>query len=511
MRLGIIDIGSNTIRLVVWELYGKGFYRIIEEIKENVRIGQDGHIPVISEEKIIAALAVLKKFKKFAANLQVGRTIVVATDPVRRVDNREDFLERIRLETGYVPIVLNEYEESYMDFRGVTGSMEVQNSLMVDIGGSSTELVWIRNNELMESASIPYGTLTLTERYHLEDIVTSANHQAMDQLLDSEFRQIPWLFSQPFKTMILVGGSARAIGRMDRNRKHYPLSLTHNYTLLDLDINMLYTQLMTKNAHGRARLPGLEMDRADVILGAMAIIKSLCGLTGLTELRVSGNGLREGILYEHIRSNYEYYPERLDASIYSILARHNMDVAHAEHVYKLSNKLFQALQDEKQFPAEWGDVLKCAAMLHDTGMSIRYYDHERHSFYLILNSEINGLNHREILMAALAASFHRKNNDDLPLAPYSHLINRLDINIAERLGLLIALAETFEKNLNGHIFDLDVEVRNDQITVFPISYEDLETELAEASKLIPRFSQVFRKNLEIIPRILTQEPERQDT
>ncbi len=506
MRLGIIDIGSNTIRLVVWELYGKGFYRIIEELKENVRIAQDLQGSVLSEEKIGEALTALTKFRQFVDNLKVGRTIVVATDPVRRISNQADFIKRIYDTTGFEVLVLDEYEESYLDYRGVTGSMEVRNSLMVDIGGSSTELVWIKDNELIESTSIQIGTLTLTQLFQLEDIVSPANHLAMDQLLHRELGKIPWIANNDFHTMILVGGSARAIGRLDRHRKHYPLTLTHNYTLEDLDINQLFNQLMTKTAHGRAKLPGLEMARADVILGAMAIVKALCSLSGLTELRISGNGLREGILFDHIRANYEFFPDKLEASIYSILARHNMETRHSEHVFKLSAKMFMALVDDKQFPLMWYDVLKCAAMLHDTGMSIRYYDHERHSFYLILNSEINGLNHKEILMAALAARYHRKTEDELSLAPFSSLVNRMDINIAERIGLLIGLAESFEKNLNGNVFDVEVTSTDDAIHVHALSHEQIGPELQEAAKLQTKFTQAFRRRLELSSGALPASP-----
>lgn len=500
MRLGIIDIGSNTIRLVVWELYGKGFYRVIEELKENVRIAQDLTGPELSEGKIQEALEALVKFQRFVQNLNVGRTVVVATDPVRRISNQADFLARIQSATGFEVLVLDEYEESYLDYRGVTSSMEIRNSLMVDIGGSSTELVWIKDNELMESTSVQIGTLSLTRQFDLADIVSPENHRAMEHLLAEELGRIPWIRSNEFQTMVLVGGSARAIGRIDRHRKHYPLTLTHNYTLEDLDINQLFNQLMTKTAHGRAKLPGLEMARADVILGAMAIVRSLCQLSGLTELRISGNGLREGILFDHIRSNYEFLPDKLEASVYSILARHSMEVRHSEHVFKLSARMFLALTDEKQFPLMWYDVLKCAAMLHDTGMSIRYYDHERHSFYLILNSEINGLNHKEILMAALAARYHRKTEDELSLASFSQLINRMDINIAERIGLLIGLAESFEKNLNGNVADVEVVQTADAIRITALSSEDIGPELVEAAKLAPKFSQIFRKKLELASR-----------
>lgn len=500
MRLGIIDIGSNTMRLVVWEIYGRGYYRIIDEIKETVRLGSQANDPEIAADKMKKAAVLLQEFRTFSQNLRVDKTIVMATTAVRQASNREEFLDYIKAESGFSPVVLSADEESYLDYYGVASSMEVENSLLVDVGGSSTELVWIRNNKLIESASIPIGTLTLTEQFDLEDIVTSQNHTAMEEKLRLEIKKIPWLFGSGFKTMILVGGSARAVGRIDRYRKRYPLSITHNYTLLDLDVQELFNQMMTKTAYNRSKIQGLEKSRADIIMGALAILKNLCSLTGLQELRVSGKGIREGKLYQYIKANYDPFPDMLDASLNAILERHCLDTAHAYHVLKLSAKLFQALKNPRDLPESSYEILKCAALLHDSGMSIRYYDHEIHSQYIILNSEINGLNHKEILLAALAARFHRKNETDLPIAAYSQLINKLDLRLAEKLGLLIGIAESFERNLNGNIFDLECIVSDDKITIYPMARQNIDIEIEAASKMKDKFREIFQKDLVLIAK-----------
>lgn len=501
MRLGIIDIGSNTMRLVVWEIYGRGFYRIIDEVKESVRLGSQSHDPAITSDKIKQAAVVLKEFRTFAENLLVDKTIVMATEAVRRATNRAEFLQYIGAETGYIPTVLSAEEESYLDYLGVTSSMEVENSLMVDIGGTSTEIVWIKNNKIIESTSIPIGTLTLTEEFDLEDIVTSQNHSAMTTKLHQEFGRIPWLVGSGFKTMILVGGSARTVGRIDRYRKRYPLSITHNYTLQDLDVSELFNQMMTKSAYSRSKIQGLEKSRADIIMGALGILKTLCSLTGLSELRISGKGLREGMLYKYIKSNYDPYPDMLDASLNAILERHRLDSNHANHLFKLSAKLFNALMDPRDLPQSSLEILKCAALLHDSGMSIRYYDHEVHSFYIILNSEINGLNHKEILLAALSARFHRKNNVDLSIAAYSQLLNQMDLKIAERLGMLVGIAEALEQNLNGIVEDLECIVTANAVTIIPIAHQNIDIEITSVLKMKDRFQQFFKKELILVPRI----------
>lgn len=495
MKFGIIDIGSNNVRYAVWEIYGKGYYRMIDEIKENVRLGAETLSPSISPDRINAAVAALRRFRDFSESLDVSRTVVVATEAVRRASNREEFLNRVREEVGYDPIVLSEYEEAYLVYKGVTGSMEVKNSLMIDIGGTSTELVWIKDGEMMESASFPIGTITLTEKYQLQNIVNPKNHTAMEESLKEAFGSIPWIRDKGYETLISVGGSARTMGRIDRHKKRYPITLTHNYTLNDLDINQMYYSMLTKDAHMRSKTDGLERDRSDIILGALSITNTILKITGLQEIRISGKGLREGILFEHLNAEYERYPNMLDASIYSVLARHDMDTSHAEHVLKLTFAMFDGLKEVHRIAPTYRDIVKTSAMLHDVGMSITYYDHEKHSFYIILNSEINGLNHREVLLAAFAAKFHKKYDSGLSITVFSHMINKLDLFIAEKIGILIALSEAFDRNLRGLVRDVECRVTEESVILTPISDEDISTEIIEAMKVSEKFRELFKKTL----------------
>lgn len=497
MRLGIIDLGSNNVRFAVWEIYGNGYYRMIDELKENVRMGANTENPYIDELKVGQAIETLKRFKKFSESLKIGRIIVVGTEALRRSPNKDEILERIYNETGFKVIVLSAYEEAYLVYKGVVGSMVVKNSLMMDIGGTSTELVWIKDGEMMESTSIPIGTITLTEKYGLENIVSPKNHSLMEEALNKAFSSIPWLKDKGFERLICVGGSARTIGRIDRHKKRYPINLTHNYSLNDLDLNQLYLSLLTKDAHTRSKVDGLHKDRSDIILGALAITSTILKITNLQELRISGKGLREGILYEHLNANYERIENMLDASIYSILARHEANIAHAEHVYSLTYRLFENLRNIVKIDDAYLDILKTAAMLHDVGMSITYYDHEKHSFYIILNSELNGINHKEILLAAFAAKFHRKFNSEMHISAFSGLMNKLDLHLSERIGILIALAEAFDKNLNGVIYNVSCEELDDKVIVKAHSHEDITIEIMEANKIKDAFLYLFKKELVI--------------
>lgn len=497
MKLGVVDLGSNNVRLVIWEIYGDGYYRIIDELKENIRLGSDAELKLIPKLKVEIMLDTLSKFNKLCESMEVDKTIVVATESLRRAENSASIISKVKETTGFEILVLSEIEEAYLDYKGVSGSMIIENSLLVDIGGTSCELAWIKDNELVESTSIPVGTLNTTEKFSLSDIVTQKNHIQLEEYIHNAISSIEWIKGNKFKTIILVGGSARTIGRIDRFRKRYPLTITHNYTLEDVDIVSMYSSLMTKNAAGRSKTPGLEEDRADIILAALAVIKEVSQATGTTELRISGKGLREGILFDYINANYKVNPDMLEKSVYSILYRHDLNIGHAEHVTKLSRILFDSLKPVHKLSEDLTPVLYTASMLHDIGMSIRYYDHEKHSFYIILNSEINGLNQKEILLAGYSAMFHRKVDTDLSMASYSHILNRFDVLSSEKMGILIALAESFEKNVQGVVYDIETEITQDNIIIKAVAEEETDIEISEAKKLSGKFKELYNKNLVI--------------
>lgn len=501
MRLGVIDIGSNTVRLVIWDIYGKGFYRIVDEIKSNIRLGDTlDENNIIPSEKVTELTETLKRYEEFNRSLKTDRIITVASEAIRNSLNRDEIIKIIEENTNLKPIILDDTSEAHLDYRGVTGSMVLENSLLVDISGTNTELTWIVNNQQKEYAFLPFGTINLTKRFGLSSLVTAENHKNLEEFLKDSIEQIPWLKNPEFNKIVLVGGSARTIARIDRYRKRYPLSITHNYTMSDLDINDLYYSVLTKDIRQRNKINGLNKDRSDIILAALAILFSIQKVTNVQEFRISGKGLREGILYEHIHSNMEYIEDMLDSSIYSILARHDMEVTHSEKVTELSMKIYNSLSDILKLNKYYSDVMKTASMLHDVGNSIRFYDHEKHSFYIILNSEINGLNHKEILLAALAASFHRNNNMDIMISNFSQIINRLDVIIAERMGLIISIAESFDKSMNSVVKDVEVEINDTQIIIKPIADVDLTFEIIDAKLLCEKFEEVFHKELVILQK-----------
>ncbi|MEW8955878.1 exopolyphosphatase [Clostridium sp.] len=493
-KLGIIDIGSNSVRLVVSEVHKLGGFKVLVDIKETLRFGLDVEINgSISNEKINQCINTLISFRLLCENMNVDNIITFATEAVRKSKNKEEFILKVKKEADLDVTILTGDEEANLDGKAVINSLYVNNSLVIDIGGSSTKIAWVKNNKLVESTSLPFGALNLTHRYSLSDLVDYKQEEDLNKFLIDNFKTIPWLFEEKFETIIGIGGSVRNLGRIDRCKKRHPINTSHNYSFSDFDLSSIYNLLKSKTLKGRYKIDGLSRDRADIIVASSAILNTLVKLLDINEVIVSGRGIREGIIFNHIEETFGTIEDILEYSLNSILYSHNMDVVHAKNVYKLSNKLFEELKPIHNMSDTLLKVLKISSYLHDVGISIRYYDHEKHSFYIILNSQISGVNHKELLMSAYTAAFHKK--DRINFCQYGSIINKLDIHSIEKMGLILRISEALDKTLIGSINIKNCEITKDDVIINIESSKDVSLEIKDALNCSDLFKELFGKNL----------------
>jgi exopolyphosphatase/guanosine-5'-triphosphate,3'-diphosphate pyrophosphatase len=495
-RIGIIDIGSNSVRMVISEIYPDGSFKILDDLKESVRLAADmidGN--KLNEERINLALQTLKTFKTFSDAVHVDEIFAIATEAVRKSKNKDTFLALVERETGIKIKILTGDEEAYYDYFGVVNSMYVDNSLIVDIGGSSTELAWVQDNKLIKCTSLPIGAVNLTQQFNLHDIISPEREDALEEYLNDTFKSIPWLFETSFNSIIGIGGTARNIGKIDRKNKRCTLDVHHNYEMNDHDVHSIYNSLNSKNLNQRKKIDGLSKDRADLIVGPTCAITALLRLTKTSKFIVSGKGLREGIVYEYITKNFAPIDDVLDFSIRSVMLSHNLNIEHAENVYRLTSLMLSSLKPLHNLDKSFDKIIKTACMLHDCGLSIRYYDHHKHSFYMILNSEVNGLSHKELIMSAYVAAYHRNNEFEVNIFQFSGIMNRLDLQNVEKIGAFLRIAESLDKSMSGSVKDIKCSITQDVVTIEVISENNIDLEISEAKKAIPFFMDTFDKTL----------------
>ncbi len=495
-RLGIIDIGSNSVRLVLCDIKKCGSFKIIDDIKESIRLGEDIELNnILSEEKIATTLNTLNTFKTLCMALNADKIIVVATEALRKASNGEKLIDLAKSNLDMDIKVLEGSEEAKYDALAVMNSIYTKNSLIVDIGGASTELAWIYNGKVKECTSLPFGAVNLTKRYNLYDIIKPSDDNDLRNFLITQYKSIPWLFEANFDEIIGIGGSIRNIGKIDRKRKRYPLDIAHNYELTSYDVSEIYYLVKSKNLKQRMKIEGLSKDRADIFVAAVSSLNTLAELLNITNIRISGKGLREGLIFEYMKSKYDITDNILDSSLEGVLESHDMNKEHARNVYNISMKLFSDLKPLHKLDESFNNILKTAALLHDSGISIRYYDHHKHSFYIIINSQINGLSHKELVMSAYLAASHRNNDFQVNLCHFSGIINRMDVESITKVGVLLRIAESLDRSMIGALKALSCSINKDSVEIKIHANKDMSLEIKDALKTKNAFEEIYGKEL----------------
>lgn len=500
-KIGVIDIGPNSLRLMLTEIEEGGYFKIIDELKASIRLCSDLVDGCeICNDKISLILSTLRTFKSLCTVSGASKLIAVATESFRTAQNKDLLISTIKSELDVDVKVLSCEEEIHYNFIGVTRSIYVENSLMVEVEGTNTHLAWIQDGCIIKSVTLPFGSVNLSYNFNLNDRVsrdaldTSTNH------INSHLHDLSWITENVFDSIIGVGGTARIIGKLDRIKKRYPLDISHNYELTDLDVNDIYNLVKSKDYKQRCKVEGLSSEVSDIVVGGLAIFNSIVKLANNSKVIISGRGLKEGVLYEFINSKISINKNILDYSINGILDTLNSNKSHAKHVYFITNKLFESLKPLHNLNSDYNNIVKTASMLHDCGTSIDYYDHHKHSFYIILHSYINGLTHKELLISASIAASHRFNNYSIPQPPFAAIINRLDVKAVELISVLLKLAEGLDRGLVGAVTNLDISYDDATVTILITSDIDLELEIHQAYRAANKFKELYNKKL-IIKRV----------
>lgn len=500
-RLGLIYIGTNSVKLVLSEIDENGYFHIIDELTSKVRLCYDlidGD--TITNERINETISTLKSFKSLCTVCGAKKIITVATEIFRLSSNKDYFKQLIKDEVNLDVEILSSEEEIEYTYKGVINSITFDNSLVVSICGSSTHLIWIKNNEIINSITLPIGTVNLSYCYDLYDRITKENLDKAMANINLLLENCDWLKKENFNSIIAIGGTVRAISKIDRFKKHYPLVNTHQYLMNDYDVKDVFNLLKCKDLKLRKSVNGLSPSRGDIIVAGTLIFEEIIKKIDVSKIIISGRGLREGILYDYTHKNYNNTKTPLDYSIYGIMDNLNVNKIHGEHVFKIALKLFQELKPLHHLKDDYYPILKTAALLHDCGISIDYYNHHIHSFYIILNSNINGLDHKELLISASIAACHRNNNYHIPFPQYSSILNKADLRNIEYLGLILKMSEGLDRSLEGSVKDINVTITENDVVIDLISDYNLDLEIKQALRCSKYFKETYNKNL-IIKKI----------
>ena len=447
-RIAIIDIGSNSARLVISHIYKNGAYNMVYNQKEALRLSQkvDGQ-NLLTEEAFTSTLDTMRSFAHMCKIYQAEKTIAVATAAIRNASNGPELVAKVAEQTGIQLHIISGKTEAYISYLGVINTLDVKNGIIFDLGGGSTELILFKNRKILESVSLPLGAVNTTGMFNSRNDMPPNVYNDLNAFVMSRLAQYPWL-KQSNLPLIGVGGTARTVAKIIQRAKKYPATKIHNYSYPIQTFRSFFNKLCLTNLEQRKKISGLSTERSDIILAGSSIISCLLEATGAKKLITSGCGLREGLFYDYYSksNNVPLIAKNiLERSRENTLRLFESDTAHARHITKLTLAMFDGWMELHKVRKSYRRLLETAALLHDIGITINFYSHARHSAYMIQNAKLFGLTHKEQIITSAIAGWHNGiSKNYFKSRFYKEMLTENNWKLINKLSLLLALAESLD-------------------------------------------------------------------
>ena len=499
-KIAIIDLGSNSVRLIIFKLLEDNSYKLIEQEKEMVRLGERlGTDGMLKEGPMERTILTLKLFRDLIRAHGVSKTIMTATAAVRSARNRDAFLERIEEEFGFTFEVISGEREAYLGYLGVVNTVQLEDFYLMDIGGASTEISYVRNRRVEQVYSFDFGAVSLADRFPEGDKGAAALMGTLEHYIRQELKKAPWFSAGRNIPLIGLGGTMRSFAKIVRRNTFYPLEKLHNFSVGPEAAMRTISMVAGKELRERGKIRGLDKSRVDIILHGLTILRTAMQVCQPSEIIISGNGLREGLFYEYLLRDKKrpVLKNVRKESVRNLLGNYDVNVEHCKHIRHLARQLFKGTQAIHQVPDEARYLLDYAALLHDVGIYIDYYAHHKHAYYLITNANLNGFTHRELFMIGNIAAKHRNKSFKIDFSRHKMLISRADLHLVELFSLFLRIGENLDRGEEENIRDLKIIVSGDVVLVKAETNNGngADLEIAAAMKSGEEFRALLGKSL----------------
>jgi exopolyphosphatase/guanosine-5'-triphosphate,3'-diphosphate pyrophosphatase len=493
-RLGIVDLGSNSARLVVYDLApGRGF-RLADEIREVVGLGEGlagrGRMRASTMRKAVTALRSFADYAR-ATDLPLH---VIATSAVREASNGGELLASLN-RLGLDVSVLSGRDEANLGVIAVANSFSQTDAWVLDLGGGSAQVSLMRDRELAHGAAYPLGALRCSEGFLSTDPVRRRDVRALEQEVDIQLADVLPAMAEGPNTIIAMGGTVRNLARAAARAGAYPLPSLHGYRLTRDALENLTDRMIVLRARARGKIPGINGYRARTILAGAVVFRQILRRSGSAALTISAVGVREGSLYRELLEPPHLLADVRRFSIDNLLWQYPQPAAHVERVQHLAGRVFEELEPLHALPAEDRTLLDAAARVHDIGKAISYRDHARHGAYLVAGSPLHGFSPREQALISLLVRYHRSGK---PRADaYRGIVEPGDRARLRQLATCLRLAEYMERTRSSRVVDVHAEIGAGSVVLSLVCEGEPWVEYWETRRQRGAFRRAFGRKLKV--------------
>src|SRR5580765_5687006 len=507
MRIAAIDIGTNSIHMIVVQVRPDLSFEVIDREKEMVRLGAGGlDGRALTPEAMHAALQVLSKFRRLAESHKVDEVIAAATSATREAENGGEFLQAVTDQIGIRPRVISGSEEARLIHMAAVYGVSVTGDpvVVIDIGGGSVEVTRGVGPAVELGKSFKLGVIRLTERFIKTDPLEPRDERRLVRHIDADIgKYLHQIRDAGFDRVIGTSGTILSLGTVaSAVDGHAPSATLRNRRIPAKAIRHVRKEMIALDLEKRLRVPGLEPRRADLAVAGAILLDELLRRLGAPDVTLCDMSLREGLVLDYIArhrkeiAQADRYPDIRRRSVFELAERCNYWPEHSQQVARLAVALFdqtRAIHGMTDREREW---LEYGAILHDVGVHISYERHHKHSYYLVKNGDLRGFEPDEIEKIALIARYHRQATPKRSHDGFSDLRRRTRRTV-RTLAAILRLAESLDRSHAQTITGFELHDRGDDDLLQLRTSGDAELELWAAARHAAAFERLTGKPLRI--------------
>jgi len=503
MRIAAIDIGTNSVHMIVVRVRPDLSFEMVDREKAMVRLGAGGlDGRSLTPEAMTAALQALSKFKRIAESHQVDQILAAATSATREARNGGEFLARLESETGIRPRVISGAEEARLIHQAAVYGVDVGGgrAVVIDIGGGSVEITLGTASALQLARSFKIGTIRLTERFVRSDPLSERDERKIVKHVLGEIdRYCEQILAAGFDRVIGTSGTILSIGAVaaTATRGVAPAELRNLHVAVK-QIRRVRKEVTELELEQRLAIPGLDPRRADLVPAGAVLLDTILRRLDAEELTLCDLALREGLVLDYVRRNrrqiaqIDSIPDVRRRSTLELAERCSYYAEHSNQVVRLALALFDQTRAMHRLTDREREWLEYASLMHDIGGHISFSGHHKHSYYLIKNGDLRGFHPDEIEVMALVARYHRRGTPKRSHPQYAQLPATLRRTV-RMLASILRVAESLDRSHAQPVSGLEVHDRGDDVVIQLHSSGDAELEVWATARHLEPFEQIVNK------------------
>jgi exopolyphosphatase/guanosine-5'-triphosphate,3'-diphosphate pyrophosphatase len=499
-RIAAIDVGTNSIHMIVVEKQKHG-YRVIDKEKDMVQLGRgslEGR--PLTDDAVERGVEALRRMAGIAERWQVQDVVAVATSAIREAPNGRRFITAAEKASGIRVRVISGEEEAEYIYRAVRSAVDFHGgtSLVIDIGGGSVELIVGTSEEVYLTASEPVGALRMAQMFGLDGAATPAMIDECRAHVRKRMKKtLSRVASLGFDFAVGTSGTIVALAELGWNGAE---SVASGLRWLSRKrLRELIDALTPLSVAERVRRFPIDERRAETILAGAVVLHEIMRKLEAEQLHACDAALREGIVEYVLDDQRAPGKDRGSvrrSSVLGLVERSDVERAHATHVARLALRIFDQTEDLHRFRTGERELLEYAALLHEVGMHVAYQDHQKHSYYLISHAGLRGFTTDQVAVVANVARYYRKATPSLEHDNFVQL-SEAQRDVVTKLAAILRIADALDRGRRRAVRDVGVEMTDGEVTFRPRLRGDADVELETATRRAKYFGKVFECHVDI--------------